>query len=179
MQNKSDSIVLGGGCFWCLEAVFQRVKGIVAVTNGYAGGEEENPDYYQVSSGQTRHAEVVKIEFDPKIISIQTLLQIFWAIHNPTTLNQQGADIGTQYRSIILYKNQAEKELAEKSLETDGQLLWKNKIVTEILPLEVFWPAEEHHQNYFNTHPAQAYCLIVINPKVAKLKKKFAHLLIS
>ncbi len=174
---QSDSIVLGGGCFWCLEAVYQRVKGVVSVTNGYTGGSEDNPSYESVSSGSTGHAEVVKVEFNPEIITTETLLQIFWAIHDPTSLNQQGADIGTQYRSAIFYKDDEQKKVAKLSLEKDGQPLWKKPIVTEITPLDVFWPAEDYHQDYFNNHPSQAYCLIVINPKVAKLKKKFAHLL--
>lgn len=173
----NDLIVLGGGCFWCLEAVFQRVKGILSVTNGYAGGKVDNPSYKAVCDGTTGHAEVVKIEFDSKQISLETILQIFWAIHDPTTMNQQGADIGTQYRSVIFYNSDEQKQVVEKSLEEDGQPLWKNKIVTEIVPLKVFWPAEDYHQDYFNQHPEQAYCQIVINPKVSKLKKQFSHLL--
>jgi peptide-methionine (S)-S-oxide reductase len=173
----NESIVLGGGCFWCLEAVFQRVKGVISVTNGYTGGDKPNPAYDEVCSGNTGHAEVVKIEFDPKIITLETLLQIFWIIHDPTTLNKQGADVGTQYRSVIFYQNAEQKEVAEKSLNDDGQPLWPNKIVTRISELDTFYPAEEYHQNYFNNHPEAAYCQIVINPKVAKLKQKFSHLL--
>lgn len=174
---KNDSIVLGGGCFWCLEAVFQRLKGVIVITNGYAGGVVENPSYEMVLSGRTGHAEVVKIEFDPDIVSLETILQIFWALHDPTTLNQQGADVGTQYRSIILYKNSVQKNLAEKSLKNVGQPLWNKPVVTQIEPLEKFYPAEDYHQNYFNQHPEAAYCQIVINPKITKLKQKFAHLL--
>ncbi len=173
----NESIILGGGCFWCLEAVFQRVKGVSSITNGYAGGEVENPSYDAVCNGNTGHAEVVKIDFDPKIITLDTILQVFWAIHDPTTLNQQGADTGTQYRSVIYYQNEQQQKLAEKSKEKIGQPLWKNTIVTDISPLSIFWPAEDYHQDYFNTHPEQAYCQIVINPKVSKLKKQFAHLM--
>lgn len=178
-MNSNKSILLGGGCFWCLEAVFQRIKGVVSVTNGYSGGNTKEPNYEQVCSGTTGHAEVVKIEFDSEIITLQTLLQIFWAIHNPTTLNQQGGDVGSQYRSAIFYQNEEQKHLAETSLQKDGQPLWPDKIVTEITKLDEFYPAEDYHQNYFNNHPEQAYCQIVINPKVSKLKQKFSHLLIS
>jgi len=172
-------IVLGGGCFWCLEAVYQRVKGISKVVNGYSGGDIQNPSYEAVCSGTTNHAEVVKISFDSNIIKLETILEIFWLIHNPTTLNQQGSDIGTQYRSVIFYQNDTQKEVAEKSLLEVGQKLWKDTIVTEIKPLNVFYPAEEYHQNYFNNHPEAAYCQIVINPKVSKLKQKFSHLLVK
>lgn len=171
---KTDSIVLGGGCFWCLEAIFQRVKGIVSVTNGYAGGTVENPSYEAVCSGETGHAEVVKLAFDPATASLKTILQIFWTLHDPTTRNRQGNDVGTQYRSVIFYENQEQKTTSEESLKQDGQPLWNNPIVTEIKPLEVFYPAEDYHQDYFNNHPEQAYCQIVINPKIAKLKQKFS-----
>ena len=172
-----ESIVLGGGCFWCLEALYQRVKGVVSVTNGYAGGETKDPTYDNVCSGQTGHAEVVNVEFDPEQISLETILSIFWASHNPTTLNQQGADIGTEYRSIILYNSAAQLSAIQESQAKVGQPLWKDKIVTELKPLEAFWPAEDYHQNYFNSHPEQAYCQIVINPKLSKLKQKFANIL--
>lgn len=172
-----ESIVLGGGCFWCLEAVYQRVKGVVAVTNGYTGGHVENPSYEAVLTGQTGHAEVVKVDFNPAEISLSTILDIFWVIHDPTTLNRQGNDIGTQYRSAIFYTSQQQKELAESSLKESARPLWSKKIVTEIMPLDTFWPAEEYHKDYFNNHPEQAYCQIIINPKVTKLKQKFAHLL--
>lgn len=171
---KTDSIVLGGGCFWCLEAIFQRVIGIVSVTNGYAGGTVENPSYEAVCSGETGHAEVVKLAFDPATASLKTILQIFWTLHDPTTRNRQGNDVGTQYRSVIFYENQEQKTTAEESLKQDGQPLWNNPIVTEIKPLEIFYPAEDYHQDYFNNHPEQAYCQTVINPKIAKLKQKFS-----
>lgn len=176
---KSESIVLGGGCFWCLEAIFQRVKGVRLVVNGYAGGEKENPTYEEVCAETTGHAEVVKVEFDPSVLPLATVLEIFWALHDPTTLNQQGADVGSQYRSVIFYNDESQKDTVEHSLETVGQPLWKDPIVTEVLPLTVFWPAKSYHQDYFNNHPEQAYCQIVINPKVAKLKKKFSHLLVN
>lgn len=172
-----ETIVLGGGCFWCIEAVYQRVKGVISVTNGYAGGQQGNPNYEAVCSGTTGHAEVVKLIYDPTAVDLPTLLKIFWTIHNPTTLNQQGADIGSQYRSIIFYGDLQQKQIIEKSLEEDGQPLWEGKIVTQIKPLEQFWPAETYHQDYFNNHPEQAYCQIVINPKVATVKQKFSDLL--
>jgi peptide-methionine (S)-S-oxide reductase len=175
-QNMS-SIVIGGGCFWCLEAIFQRINGIEAVTNGYGGGKTENPTYEQVCSGKTGHAEVVKIDYDSTIITLETILQIFWTLHNPTTLNQQGNDVGTQYRSIILYENKKQKGVIENSVKLYAQSLWRDPIVTEIKKLQEFYPAEMHHQNYFNTHPEQAYCQIIISPKVTKLKQKFAKLL--
>ena len=170
-------IVLGGGCFWCLEAVFQRVQGVLTVTNGYSGGNTQSPSYESVSMGRTGHAEVVKVEFNSDVITLETLLQIFWAIHDPTTLNRQGADVGSDYRSIILFNNDDQQKICEDSKNNVATTLWKNKVVTEIVPLEVFWPAEDYHQNYFNSHPERAYCQIVINPKVAKLKQKFSHLL--
>lgn len=176
---KHESIVLGGGCFWCLEAVFQRVRGVEQVITGYSGGTTPNPSYEEVCDGNTGHAEVVKIVFDPAAISLETILQIFWTIHNPTTLNQQGADVGTQYRSAIYYKSEAQKKLVEKSLHEDAQPNWQNKIVTEIKKLDTFYPAEDYHQNYFNNHPEAAYCQIVINPKIAKLKQKFAQYLLQ
>ncbi len=151
----------------------------MSVTNGYAGGNTQNPHYEEVCSGTTGHAEVVKIEFEPELISLETILQIFWTIHDPTTRNRQGNDVGTQYRSIIFYENNKQKRQIEESLKQDGQPFWHDPIVTEIIPLKTFYPAEDYHQNYFNTHPEKAYCQIIINPKVTKLKQKFAHLLVS
>lgn len=173
MSNK-ESIVLGGGCFWCLEAVYQRVKGVSDVSNGYAGGDDKNPSYESVCSGTTGHAEVIKIEFDSDIVSLKTILKIFWVIHDPTTLNQQGADIGTQYRSVIFYETDEQKEAAKASLNKDAKSVWSKTIVTQILPLDTFYPAEKYHQNYFNNNPEAAYCQIVINPKVSKFKKTFS-----
>lgn len=175
--QDSYSIILGGGCFWCLEAVFQRVQGVLKVTNGYSGGDVKHPTYEQVCGGTTNHAEVVKIEFDPKTIRLSTILQIFWTLHNPTTRNQQGNDSGTQYRSVIFYQDISQKKIIEKSMKKDGQPLWSQPIITEVQPLEVFYPAEDYHQNYFNNHPEKAYCQIVINPKVTKLKHMFFPLL--
>lgn len=173
---KPASTILGGGCFWCLEAVYQRVKGVDKVISGYAGGHTANPSYEQVSSGKTGHAEVVKIDFDPQSISYEQILDIFWAIHDPTSLNRQGDDVGEQYRSIILFANQKQKAEAQKSLD-NAQKVWDKPIVTEIKPLDKFYPAEEYHRDYFNNHPEAAYCQVVINPKLAKFQDQFASLL--
>lgn len=176
-MDAVDYIVLGGGCFWCLEAVYQRVKGVEKVTNGYSGGNTKNPSYDSVCSGTTNHAEVVKIEFDTSKISLELLLKIFWSIHNPTTRNRQGNDIGTQYRSVIFFRNKKQKAIAEKSLSEVAQVVWEDPIVTEIAPLTIFYPSETHHQNYFNRNPEAAYCQIVINPKIQKLKQQFTSFL--
>jgi peptide-methionine (S)-S-oxide reductase len=167
-----ESIVLGGGCFWCLEAAYQEINGVTEVVPGYAGGEVTDPTYEQVCGGQTGHAEVVKVTFDSKIISLTDILDIFWAIHDPTTRNRQGNDVGTQYRSIILYSGDEQKTAAEASIKKVAQL-WPDPIVTQLEPLEKFYEAEEYHRNYFLNHPEQAYCQIVINPKLEKLRKKF------
>jgi peptide-methionine (S)-S-oxide reductase len=173
---SAQQAYLGGGCFWCLEAVYQRIKGASSVVSGYAGGEEASPSYEQVSSGNTGHAEVVQIEFDPAIISYAQILDVFWAIHDPTTMNRQGNDVGSQYRSIILYVSDEQKSEAEKSF-ADAQKLWDNPVVTEITALGKFYKAEDYHQNYFNNHPEAAYCQAVINPKLSKLQDKFQTLL--
>jgi peptide-methionine (S)-S-oxide reductase len=174
MTNKIETATLGGGCFWCVEAVFQDVKGVQQVVSGYAGGTVENPTYQQVCSGTTGHAEVAQITFDPEIISFADLLYIFWRTHDPTTLNRQGADVGPQYRSVIFYHNDEQKAIAEKSKqETDASGLWPNPIVTEIAPLGHFYKAEGYHQNYYRSNPHQPYCLMVIDPKVKKFKKEF------
>jgi peptide-methionine (S)-S-oxide reductase len=171
--NTTELATFGGGCFWCLEAVFERLDGVTSVTSGYAGGKKDNPTYQEVCSGATGHAEVVQIAFDPKKISYEKLLEIFWAAHDPTTLNQQGADVGTQYRSVILYHNAAQKAAAEKSKET-AQWRFPAAIVTEIVPLTRFYPAEDYHQDYFRKHPNAPYCAVVISPKLEKLKPKLA-----
>ncbi len=158
----------GGGCFWCVEAVFERLPGVKSVTSGYAGGGSMNPDYHQVCSGMTGHAEVVQIEFDPAMISFERLLEIFWQAHDPTTLNRQGADAGTQYRSIILYHDDAQRITAERS-RSDAQTHFISPIVTEIVELKKFWPAEAYHQDYFRNNPRQPYCLATIPPKLKKL----------
>jgi peptide-methionine (S)-S-oxide reductase len=169
--NSTQYAVLGGGCFWCMEAVFQRIPGVKSVTSGFAGVHVENPTYEQVCSGATGHAEVARIEFDPQILSYEKLLDYFWDAHDPTTLNRQGADEGTQYRSIILYADAAQKAAAEKS-RAAAQKKFSSPIVTEIVPLTQFYKAENYHQNYFNSNPDQGYCRVVIRPKVEKLEKK-------
>ena len=178
-QNENyETAVLGAGCFWCVEAVYQRVNGVVAVESGYAGGRVENPTYNQVVSGKTGHAEVAKVTFDPEEISYEELLEVFWHTHNPTTLNRQGADVGTQYRSAIFYNSLEQKKIAEESMKrTDESDLWDDEIVTEITPLSNYSVAENYHQNYFNNNPNAGYCYVVIAPKLAKFKKDFPHLL--
>ena len=174
MANKLETATLGGGCFWCVEAIYQTVKGVEKVVSGYAGGSVENPTYHQVCTGNTGHAEVAQITFNPEVISFEDILYIFWRTHDPTTLNRQGADTGTQYRSIILYHNEEQKAIAEKSLqETDASNLWRNPIVTEIAPLTKFYQAESYHQNYYRTNPNQPYCQVVIDPKINKFRKEF------
>jgi peptide-methionine (S)-S-oxide reductase len=174
MANKFETATLGGGCFWCVEAIYQDVKGVQQVVSGYAAGTVENPTYQQVCTGTTGHAEVVQITFDPEVISYEDILYIFWRTHDPTTLNRQGADVGTQYRSIILYHNEEQQTLAEKSKqETDASGLWPNPIVTEIVPVTTFYEAEGYHQNYYRDNPHQPYCMMVIDPKVKKFRKEF------
>jgi len=184
MNEKNDDVsdteiaVFGAGCFWCVEAIYQRVNGVIAVESGYAGGHVENPSYNQVITGKTGHAEVARVEFNPDMISYEEMLEVFWHTHNPTTLNRQGADVGTQYRSAIFYLNDEQKEIAEKSLnKTDASDLWEDPIVTEISPLTNYSKAEDYHQNYFNNNPNAGYCSIVIAPKLAKFKRDFPHLL--
>jgi peptide-methionine (S)-S-oxide reductase len=160
----------GGGCFWCVEAVFETFDGVISVVSGYAGGTFPNPTYDQVCSGKTGHAEVVQVQFDPSVISFEQLLEIFWESHDPTTLNRQGADTGTQYRSVILYHDQEQKRAAEDSLRL-AQERFSSPIVTEILPLQEFYKAEEYHQDYFRKNPNQPYCVAVISPKLRKLQK--------
>ena len=169
---------LGGGCFWCLEAAYQMIRGVKRVRPGYAGGTTKDPSYEAVCGGKTGHAEVVAIEFDEAQIRYEDILDVFWAVHDPTTLNQQGADVGTQYRSIIFYTDESQKTTAAASRDA-AQKLWDKPIVTEIQPLEAFYPAEDYHRNYFAQHPEQAYCQIVINPKLAKLRQKLQHLLVQ
>ena len=159
--------VLGGGCFWCTEAIFKRVKGVKAVTSGYTGGNVMDPSYHQVCAGNTGHAEVVRISFDPAIIAFEELLTVFWHAHDPTSLNRQGNDIGSQYRSIILYADESQREQAEASLKAmDASGVYRQPIVTEIKPLEKFYPAEDYHHDYFAQNPNQPYCQAVIAPKV-------------
>ncbi len=168
----------GAGCFWCVEAVFQQLKGVKKVAAGYAGGDVEQPTYRQVCSGNTGHAEVAQISYDPSVISYEELLTVFWHSHNPTTRNRQGADIGTQYRSVIFYHNENQKKQAIASKdETDESELWKNSIVTDIEPLENFYKAEADHQDYYENNPQAGYCSMVIAPKLKKLHDQFADLL--
>lgn len=168
----TERITFGGGCFWCLEAVFQRLKGVKSVVSGFAGGDVPNPSYKMVCTGDTGHAEVVQLEYDPKEVSFDTLLHVFWAAHDPTTLNRQGHDVGTQYRSIILYENEAQKAAAEKS-KAEAQKDFKDPIVTQIVPLKAFYKAEDYHQDYFNTTgDKNPYCTVVIRPKLQKLLSK-------
>lgn len=171
--NTTELATFGGGCFWCMEAVFERLDGVESVTSGYAGGKKENPTYKEVCSGATGHAEVVQIAFDSKRVSYDTLLEIFWASHDPTTMNRQGADVGTQYRSVIFYHSEAQKAAAEKSKQT-AQWRFPAPIVTEIAPLTRFYRAEDYHQDYFRNHPNAPYCAVVISPKLEKLKPKLA-----
>jgi len=165
--------LLGGGCFWCIEAVYNRVKGVQSAISGYAGGPNPNPTYREVCSGTTGHAEVVEITFDADIISFSELLDIFWVIHDPTTLNYQGADRGTQYRSVIFYQNEEQKEQAIASARA-VQEQFRDPIVTELSPAPTFYPAEEYHQNYFELNPSQGYCQAVVAPKVQKFMMKFS-----
>lgn len=173
-----EQAIFGAGCFWCTEAVFQRLKGVISVEPGYAGGTVVNPSYRKVCSGKTGHAEVARITFDPDIITYGDLLTVFWHMHDPTTLNRQGADVGTQYRSVIFYTSDRQhKEAVTSRDKTDKSGLWDNPIVTEIKPLETFYPAENYHQNYFNDNSQAPYCSFVIAPKIQKLEREFGHLL--
>lgn len=170
-----ETATLAGGCFWCLEAAFEQLQGVSKVESGYAGGHDPAPTYERVCSGTTGHAEVVQITFDPREISYRDLLEMFFTIHDPTTLNRQGADVGTQYRSAIFTHSPEQKQLAEEiiaQLQSEG--VWPNPIVTEVVPLERFFKAEEYHQGYFRANPTQPYCQAVVAPKVAKLRAKFA-----
>jgi len=169
--NKIEIADLGGGCFWCMEAVFERLPGVISITSGFAGGTTPNPTYEEVCTETTGHAEVTQIEFDPAKISYAKLLDVFWQAHDPTTLNRQGADVGTSYRSIILYRNEEQKRIAEKS-KAEAQKNFKHPIVTEIVPLKKFYPAELYHQEYYDKNPSAPYCQIVIAPKLHKLEKE-------
>jgi peptide-methionine (S)-S-oxide reductase len=169
---------LGGGCFWCLEAVYQGVRGVTSVKSGYAGGHLANPSYEQVCTGRTGHAEVVQVTFDPAVVSYADLLRIFFTIHDPTTLNRQGNDVGTQYRSIILTHDEEQAATARAVIaEIAAAGVWEGKIVTAIEPLERFWPAEPEHDDYFNRNPFSGYCRAVVAPKVQKFRKGFSHLM--
>lgn len=174
MKNSTEITTLAGGCFWCIEAIFKRLKGVLSVTPGYAGGKVKNPSYDQVCSGTTGHAEAINIEFDKTKISFDKILDVFWHTHNPTTLNQQGNDIGTQYRSVIFYHNQEQKNIAEKSRsEFEKEKIFKDPIITEIIPFTNFYVAEDYHKNYFERNKNAPYCTFIINPKLKKLLQEY------
>jgi peptide-methionine (S)-S-oxide reductase len=174
--QPSEMATLGGGCFWCLEAVYVELKGVEAVVSGYAGGSVTNPTYREVCNGTTGHAEVVQLMFDPDVISYGDILQAFFATHDPTTLNRQGADVGTQYRSAVFYHSAAQKETAETMItQLNEAEIWPNPIVTEVVPLEIFYAAEDYHQDYYKYNSQQPYCQVVITPKLAKFRKSFAE----
>lgn len=170
-----ETATFGGGCFWCIEAIFQQVEGVVKVSSGYMGGQRENPTYEQVCSGATGHAEVVQVVYDPAKVSFVDLLEIFWGVHDPTTLNRQGADVGTQYRSVVFYHSTSQRQLAEEyKMKLDASGAFNDPVVTEISPASNFYVAENYHQNYYNENGGQPYCSIVIRPKLEKFKKVFA-----
>jgi len=169
-------VVLGGGCFWCTEGVFKRVKGVLNVVSGYTGGARPNPTYENICTGVSGHAEIIDIEYDESLISLENLLEIFFATHNPTTLNQQGADKGTQYRSVVYYNQKEEKEIILNAIQK-AQLNFKDKIVTEVSPLGDVYKAEEYHQNYYNQNSSQGYCQVVIEPKIEKFMLEFSEFL--
>jgi peptide-methionine (S)-S-oxide reductase len=172
--TKYDKATFGSGCFWCTEAIFENLNGVYSVVSGYAGGQVLNPTYEEICSGTTGHAEVTQITYEPSIISYDELLEVFWKTHDPTTLNKQGNDVGTQYRSVIFYHNDEQKQLAEKyKSELDKSGAWDNPIVTEISPLTNYFPAENYHQDYYNNNSNQGYCAFVIAPKLEKFKKVF------
>ncbi len=172
--NGLETATIGAGCFWCVEAVFQQLEGVKTVVSGYTGGKVENPTYRQVSAGTTGHAEVIQLTYDPKVVTFPELLEVFWQTHDPTTLNRQGADVGTQYRSAVFYHTPEQKALAEKyKQELDASGAFNSPIVTEIVPVGKFYKAEDYHQNYYNLNSSQPYCSYVITPKLEKLKKVF------
>ncbi len=174
MAATVEVTTLGAGCFWCVEAVYLELQGVHSAVSGYAGGAVQNPTYTQVCNGNTGHAEVVQITFDPHVMTFDDILYVFWRTHDPTTLNRQGYDTGTQYRSVIFYHSEQQRAGAEQSKrETDASTLWPNPIVTEISPITTFYKAEDYHQDYYRTNPYQPYCRAIIDPKVAKLRKEF------
>ena len=178
MNTNLQTATLAGGCFWCLEAVYDELKGVHSVESGYAGGHVDNPSYRDVCTGNTGHAEVVQIRFDPNIISYRDLLNVFFTIHDPTTLNRQGGDVGTQYRSAIFYHDEEQKKIAEEVIkDLTAQKLWDNPIVTEVTKFDKFYMAEDYHQEYFAKNPYQPYCQVVVAPKVGKFRKHFTEML--
>jgi peptide-methionine (S)-S-oxide reductase len=173
-KSGSQKATFASGCFWCVEAVFQQLEGVEKVVSGYSGGTLDNPTYEEVCTGTTGHAEACQITYDPRKISYDELLEVFWKTHDPTTTNRQGSDVGTQYRSAVFYHNEEQKRLAEGyKAKLEAEHIWTRPIVTEIVPFEKFWPAENYHQNYFNNNPGKGYCMLVINPKVEKFRKVF------
>ncbi len=172
----TDTATFGGGCFWCVEAIYQDLNGVVSVTSGYSGGTKVDPSYEQICNGNTGHAEVVQIIYDPKIITFDELLEVFWTVHDPTTLDRQGADVGTQYRSVIFYHNVTQKETAEKyKQKLNDEKTFDSPVVTEISPFEIFYAAEKYHQNYYKDNENQPYCSLVIRPKIEKFQKVFKN----
>ncbi|MCA1642614.1 MAG: peptide-methionine (S)-S-oxide reductase MsrA [Acidobacteria bacterium] len=173
-DRKLETATLAGGCFWCVEAVFDELRGVESVVSGYTGGDVPRPTYQQVCSGTTGHAEAVQITFDPAVVTFREVLEIFFTVHDPTTMNRQGADVGTQYRSAVFYHTTGQRETAERVIaELDGEKIWDAPIVTEIAPLSEFYTAEEYHQKYFRNNPGQGYCRAVVAPKVAKFRQKY------
>lgn len=179
-ENNYEKVTLGGGCFWCIEAIYLDLIGVKKVVSGYSGGEVDDPTYKQICTGNTGHAEVIQVTYDPEIITYKELLEIFFTVHDPTTLNRQGNDIGTQYRSVIFYHNDEQQQIANKVIEEfETNEIWDDPIVTEVTELDTFYPAEEYHQNYYAKNPNQGYCRVVIAPKVAKFRKKYENKLKS
>lgn len=179
-SSKNEIITLGGGCFWCTEAIYKELKGVIDVTSGYAGGEIVNPSYKEVCTGRTGHAEVIEVEFDPTIITLSEILEVFFATHDPTTLNRQGADVGTQYRSVIFYRNETQQKIAETIVdELNRENIFGKPVVTEISPWINFFAAEDYHQDYYENNPDQGYCQFVIVPKLEKFRKIFKEQLKS
>jgi peptide-methionine (S)-S-oxide reductase len=175
-ERETGAATLGGGCFWCLEAVFQELQGVTRVVSGYAGGTEPDPTYEDVCAGMTGHAEVVQVHFDPGDISYEEILLVFFSIHDPTTLNRQGADVGAQYRSVIFWHSTEQRQAAEEIMaKLEAEEIWGAPIVTEVAPLETFYPAEDYHQEYFERNPNQPYCQVVIEPKLAKFRRAYAE----
>jgi peptide-methionine (S)-S-oxide reductase len=169
----TETATLGGGCFWCIEAVFDELRGVEKVESGYSGGHVENPTYEQVCTGMTGHAEVVRVEFDPEEVSFREILEVFFSVHDPTTKDRQGADVGPQYRSVIFYHDEEQKRVAEEVIaDLEAQGIWDRPIVTELAPFEEFYRAEDYHQEYFRNNPGQPYCQVVVAPKVAKFRKE-------
>lgn len=179
-MKQLETVTLGGGCFWCVEAVFDDLQGVEDVVSGYMGGQSTNPTYEQICTGRTGHAEVIQVKFDPAIISFRGILEVFFAVHNPTTLNRQGNDAGTQYRSAIFYHTAEQKAVASQVIQSvGGGKVWDDPIVTEVAPATTFYAAEEYHQEFFKRNPHQGYCMAVVSPKLSKFRKNFTKLLKS